>query len=111
MMATEQLTRQTEKEIEERKVAKVMGIVAERAAFYRANPHRLAKDYLNINLKIFQQLILWLMFYDTNFMYLAARGRHDRRVWRINTARPSYFFRKGNHEKNHIERSRQIYKR
>lgn len=75
MMATEQLTRQTEKEIEERKVAKVMGIVAERAAFYRANPHRLAKDYLNINLKMFQQLILWLMFYDTNFMYLAARGQ------------------------------------
>lgn len=74
-MAFNKPVKQTEKEIEERKVAQVMGVVSERAAFYRANPQRLAKDYLNINLKIFQQLILWLMFYDTNFMYLAARGQ------------------------------------
>ena len=30
-------------------------------AFYRANPHRFAKDYLNINLKDFQQINLVMM--------------------------------------------------
>lgn len=52
-----------------------MGTIASRAAFYRANPHRLASDYLNINLKLFQQIIIFMMNYNTNFMYLAARGQ------------------------------------
>lgn len=44
-------------------------------AFYRANPHRFVKDYLWIDLKLFQQIILFMMFFVDNTMYLASRGQ------------------------------------
>ncbi|MCM1315254.1 MAG: hypothetical protein NC244_07805 [Alistipes senegalensis] len=43
-------------------------------SFYRANPHRFAKDYLNIQLRLFQQIILNAMFISTNMIYTASRG-------------------------------------
>lgn len=43
-------------------------------SFYRANPHRFCKDYLNVHLKLFQQILLVMMNIDTNLIYLAARG-------------------------------------
>jgi hypothetical protein len=43
-------------------------------AYYRANPHRFAKDYLNLNLKKFQQILLNAMFDNTNVTSLANRG-------------------------------------
>lgn len=42
--------------------------------FYRWNPHRLAKDYLKLNLKIFQQMLLCLMNVSNFFCWIAARG-------------------------------------
>lgn len=44
-------------------------------AFYRANPHRFAKDYLGINLFLYQKLLLWAMNKYNFFMYIAARGQ------------------------------------
>lgn len=44
-------------------------------SFYRANPHRFAKDYLNIHLRLFQQIILYMMNWSTNVIYCAARGQ------------------------------------
>ena len=44
-------------------------------SFYRANPHRFAKDYLNIHLRLFQQIILYMMNWSTNVLYCAARGQ------------------------------------
>ena len=69
------IAKKSQRELEEDRARKVMTTIANRASFYRANPHRLADDYLNIKLKRFQQIVLWLMNYDTNFMYLAARGQ------------------------------------
>jgi len=43
-------------------------------AFYRANPHRLAKDYLHVNLKLFQKILLNMMFFMHHFYYIASRG-------------------------------------
>lgn len=43
-------------------------------SFYRANPHRFAKDFLNLDLKIFQQIILNLMFISTNLIFFACRS-------------------------------------
>ena len=43
-------------------------------AFYRANPHRFAKDYLNLHLKLFQKILLFLMNISDYFCYIAARG-------------------------------------
>ena len=53
---------------------RMMETVAERAAFYRANPHRLAKDYLGLKLKLFQQIVINMMFFNNYIMFLAARG-------------------------------------
>lgn len=44
-------------------------------SFYRANPHRFAKDYLNIHLRLFQQIILYMMNWSTNVIYTASRGQ------------------------------------
>lgn len=64
----------TDEEIRLRDYQKMMNTVAQRASFYRANPHRFVKDYLNINLHIFQQIILVMMNLSTNSMFLASRG-------------------------------------
>lgn len=53
---------------------RLMQTVARRASFYRANPHRFAKDYLNLELRLFQQIIIFMMNISTNFVFLASRG-------------------------------------
>lgn len=52
-----------------------MQTVIERAAYYRANPHRFVKDYLGIDLRLFQMILIVMMNFNTNFMYLASRGK------------------------------------
>lgn len=54
---------------------RVMRGVATWCSFYRANPHRFAKDYLNISLKWFQKILLVMMNLSTNFCYIASRGQ------------------------------------
>lgn len=44
-------------------------------SFYRANPHRFVKDYLGIELKLFQQILLFIMMHFHFFTYIAARGQ------------------------------------
>lgn len=44
-------------------------------AFYRDNPHRFAKEYLGVNLFLYQILLLWAMNKYSFFMYIAARGQ------------------------------------
>ncbi len=48
------------------------------ASFYRANPHRFAEDYLNIHLRLFQKILLYLMNEVNYFCYIAARGWETR---------------------------------
>ena len=44
------------------------------AAYYRANPHRFAKDVLNLDLKIFQQILLVMMNWCVSLAFIASRG-------------------------------------
>lgn len=44
-------------------------------AYYRANPHMFAKEYLGVNLFLYQVLLLWAMNKYSFFMYIAARGQ------------------------------------
>lgn len=44
-------------------------------AFYRANPHKFAKEYLGINLFLYQIILLWAMNKYSFFMYIASRGQ------------------------------------
>lgn len=61
-----------------------METVAERAAFYRANPQRFVRDYLGItNLKWFQEVILYMMNNSIYFMYLASRGQGKTHIFAI----------------------------
>lgn len=43
--------------------------------FYLANPHRFALDYLNYPLHIFQQILLYFMFKNDLFCFIATRGK------------------------------------
>lgn len=70
-MAVSKTAQQIEQEARER----AMETVAWRCGYYRSNPQRFVKDYLNIHLKWFQSIILWAMFHCNYIMYLAARGR------------------------------------
>ena len=44
------------------------------ASFYRKYPFMFCKDYLGLNLKLFQKLLLYLMFNFNFFLFIASRG-------------------------------------
>ena len=44
------------------------------ASYYRAFPDEFARDYLHLNLKLFQRILLILMNTSTVFVFIAARG-------------------------------------
>lgn len=48
---------------------------AEWAGYYRANPHRFVEDYLHVELKLFQKLLIVMMNLNTVFIYIASRGQ------------------------------------
>src|SRR5699024_4273513 len=43
-------------------------------SYYRANPHRFAKEFLGLNLHLFQAILLWGMMHHNIFMFIASRG-------------------------------------
>ena len=55
--------KKSEKQIANEKSEKIMQGIAYWAAFYRHNPQRFVKDYLNVNLKLFGNTL-------TNLFYL-----------------------------------------
>lgn len=44
------------------------------ASFYRANPHRFADEYLGLDLRLFQKILIYLIFKYPFFTFLASRG-------------------------------------
>ena len=61
-------------QIQQEKYDNLMEGVSIWAAFYRANPHRFAADYLNIQLGLFQKILLYVMNSCTVFNWIASRG-------------------------------------
>ena len=53
---------------------KIMTGVANYAAYYRSNPHRFVKDYLHINLKLFQIILIIMMNMSTTVAFIGTRG-------------------------------------
>ena len=53
---------------------KVMEGAALWGSFYRANPDKFAEDYLHIQLRLFQRILLVMMFWSTTFVLIACRG-------------------------------------
>jgi hypothetical protein len=68
-------SKKTATEVAHEKSEKLLDGIAYWASFYRCNPHRFVKEYLNITLKLFQKIIIFMMMVSTNFMYLASRGQ------------------------------------
>ena len=71
-MATQK--KKTLQDLYQEKSERVMEGVAYWASFYRKNPQRFVKEYLNITLKRFQKILIYMMIVSTNFMYIASRG-------------------------------------
>lgn len=67
--------KKTERDVMNDKANRTMRAVNIWCSFYRANPHRFCKDYLNINLKPFQQILIVMMNICHYVMYIAARGQ------------------------------------
>lgn len=71
--------KKTIKEIGLEKAQKTMNIIAWKASYYRANPHRYVSEVLltenNFQLKWFQKILLYAMIHCNYVMYLAARGQ------------------------------------
>ena len=59
----------------ETKENKILAGVESWAAFYRSNPHRFAEDYLNVHLRLFQKILLYMMNICHFLCYIAARGQ------------------------------------
>lgn len=43
-------------------------------AYYRANPHRLAKDYLHLDLHLFQKILIVMMNWSSIMVFIGSRG-------------------------------------
>ena len=56
------------------KVDKMMQTVVKRASYYRENPQRFARDFLQLSLKPFQEILLYEMMHEDAFFFVAARG-------------------------------------
>ncbi len=64
----------TDQEILQDKTNQIMNTVAERCAYYRANPQRFCEEFLNIKLKLFQKILIWAMMHYDAFYFVAARS-------------------------------------
>jgi hypothetical protein len=69
------IEKKSEKQLANEKSDRIMSGVAHWTSFYRENPHRFCKDYLNINLKLFQKILIYAMMHNNYITYLASRGR------------------------------------
>lgn len=43
-------------------------------SYYRANPHRFAKDYLHLNLHLFQKILIVMMNWSSTTAFIGSRG-------------------------------------
>lgn len=67
--------KRTDIEIEQAKTDRIMQIVAERGAYYRANPSRWIEEFIpGLKLRCYQKIILWAMAHNDMSYIVASRG-------------------------------------
>lgn len=69
-----QKNKKSEKQLANEKSRRILEGVAIWCAYYRYNPHRFVKEYLNVNLKKFQKFLIYAMMHNNHFMFWAARS-------------------------------------
>lgn len=57
------------------KSSKLMNGVGLWTSYYRLFPHIFVRDYIGVNLKIFQMILIYFMMHYNYFMYIASRGQ------------------------------------
>lgn len=65
----------SDKEVANEKSKRIMDGVAAWTSYFRANPQRFVKEYLNVDLKLFQKILIYAMMHFYYIMYIAARGQ------------------------------------
>lgn len=73
-MASNTSKKKTMSEVQKEKSERLMDGIGYWASFYRKNPQRFVKEFLNIQLKLFQKILIYMMMTSTNFLYIASRG-------------------------------------
>ena len=66
--------KKSEKQLANEKSQRIMEGVAAWCAYYRNNPQRFVKEYLNVSLKRFQKILIYAMMHNNHFMFWASRG-------------------------------------
>lgn len=61
-------------QVQQEKNDRIMDGVGAWTAYYRANPQRFAADFLNIQLKVFQKILIYIMNLMTVMSFFASRG-------------------------------------
>lgn len=56
------------------RVTRILNGVAIWCAYYRSNPHRFAKDYLHLNLHLFQKILIVMMNWSSTTAFIGSRG-------------------------------------
>ena len=65
----------SDEELKNNKADRMMNAVLKYAAYYRENIHRFVEEYLGIELKLFQKILLYAMDKSNIFYYIASRGQ------------------------------------
>ena len=68
------INKKTLQDVYQEKSERMMEGVGYWASFYRKNPQRFVKEYLNMRLKLFQKILIYCMINNYYFMYIASRG-------------------------------------
>ena len=66
--------KKSEKQLANEKSDRILNGIAHWCAYYRNNPQRFVKEYLNITLKRFQKILIYAMMHNNHFMFWASRG-------------------------------------
>ena len=61
-------------QVQQEKNDRIMDGVGAWTAYYRANPQRFAADFLNMQLKLYQKILLYIMNLCTMFNWIATRA-------------------------------------
>lgn len=67
--------KETLEQVYKEKHEKIMEAINKMAFYFRNNPHRFVKEYLNIELKLFQKIILFMLVKTNYGLYIASRGQ------------------------------------
>ncbi|MBR5604297.1 MAG: terminase family protein [Bacteroidales bacterium] len=66
--------KKSEKQLANEKSKRILEGVAYWCSYYRHNPQRFVREYLNVNLKTFQKILIYAMMHNNHFMFWASRG-------------------------------------